>query len=176
MSTEPNIHDLIHKLFEKIEVLERKIDCLSLNSNEVNISQIRTIKGLPPEPASNIVEWLNNIRITHDCILLVTSSILHAFQTVTKSALLDCDSPIFKHNNKLYTFDQTNKWVQWDDDNLNLLVLEIWRKFMKTHVEMTYDHEELYLAQRKQILDMRRKILDVKKTRNELNVWLKQIL
>ena len=175
---DPKLYDLINKLYDKIEVLERKIDRLSLNPTEVNISQIRSLNGLSSDPPQNFDDWLTTIQISPESVTLVTSNIPNAFKSVVKDHVADCESPIYKNknNNKLYVYDKTNTWVQWTDENLNTLVCEIWRKFMKTHVEMTYDHEELYLAQRKQILEMRRKLLEVKKTKNDLSLWLRQII
>ena len=173
---DPSLYDLINGLYEKIAILERKIDRLSLNPNEVDISILRSLNGLSSNPPRDFEDWLSTIQIPLDSILLVTSSLLNAFKSVVKDQIVGCESPIYKHNNKLYVYDKTNAWVQWTDDNLSILVLGIWRKFMKTHVEMTYDHEDLYLAQRKQIIDMRRKLLDVKKTKNDLGLWLRQIL
>jgi len=173
---DPKLYDLINKLYEKIEVLERKIDRLSLNPNEVDISRIRALNGLSSDPHQNFEDWLTAIQISPESVTLVTSNIPNAFKSVVNDHIADCEPPIYKHNNKLYIYDKTNAWVQWTDENLNNLVLGIWRKFMKTHVEMTYDHEEMYLAQRKQILEMRRKLLDVKKTKNDLGLWLRQIM
>lgn len=173
---DPSLYDLINGLYEKIAILERKIDRLSLNPNEVDISILRSLNGLSSNPPRDFEDWLSTIQIPLDSILLVTSSLLNAFKSVVKDQIVGCESPIYKHNNKLYVYDKTNAWVQWTDDNLSILVLGIWRKFMKTHVEMTYDHEDLYLAQRKQIIDMRRKLLDVKKTKNDLGLWLRQIM
>jgi hypothetical protein len=175
---DPKLYDLINKLYEKIEVLERKIDRLSLNPNEVDISRIRALNGLSSDPHQNFEDWLTAIQISPESVTLVTSNIPNAFKSVVKDHVADCASPIYKNknNNKLYVYDKTNTWVQWTDENLNDMVREIWRKFMKFHIEMTYDHEELYLAQRKEILDMRRKLLDVKKNKNDLGLWLRQII
>lgn len=175
---DPKLYDLINKLYEKIEVLERKIDRLSLNPNEVDISRIRSLNGLSSDPSQNFEDWLTAIQISTESVTLVTSNIPNAFKSVVKDHVADCEPPIYKNknNNKLYVYDKTNTWVQWTDENLNTLVREIWRKFMKFHIEMTYDHEELYLAQRKEILDMRRKLLDVKKNKNDLSLWLRQII
>jgi hypothetical protein len=174
--TDPKLYDLIEKLYAKIEVLERKIDNMSLNKScDVSVSQIRQLNGLN-DPSRNFNEWLNDIQVTNESISLVTDNLLTAFQTVVKPILTSSDVPFYKHNTKLYVFDQTKTWVQWGEENLVLLVSEVWRKFIKAHLVMTYDHEELYLAQRKNIVDMRRKLIDVKKTRNELTLWLKQII
>jgi len=175
---DPKLYDLINKLYEKIEVLERKIDRLSLNPNEVDISRIRSLNGLSSDPHQNFEDWLTEIQISPESVTLVTSNIPNAFKSVVKDHIADCKSPIYKNknNNKLYVYDKTNTWVQWTDENLNTLVREIWKKFMKFHIEMKYDHEELYLAQRKEILDMRRKLLDVKKNKSDLGLWLRQII
>jgi hypothetical protein len=174
--TDPKLYELVEKLYAKIEVLERKIDNLSLNKScDASVSQIRRLNGLN-DPSQNFTEWLNDIQVADESILLVTSNLLTAFQSVVKPLVTASDVPFYKHNNKLYVFDNNGAWVQWDEENLGLLVREVWRKFMKAHLVMTYDHEELYLAQRKNIVDMRRKIIEVKKTRNEFNLWLKQII
>ena len=173
--TDPKLYELIEKLYAKIDALERKIDNISLDKSHVSVSQIRQLNGLN-NPFKNFKEWLNDIQVSDESILLVTSNLLTAFQSVVKPILNDSDAPFYKHDNKLYVFDHTSTWVQWDEENLGLLVCDVWRKFMKAHLAMTYDHEELYLAQRKNIVDMRRKLIDVKKTRNELSLWLKQII
>jgi hypothetical protein len=173
--SDPKLYELLEKLSAKIDALERKIDNMSLDKSSVSVSHIRRINGLN-DPCRNFAEWLDGIKITEECILLVTSSLLTAFQSVVKSALTASDLPFYKHNAKLYVFDKTCTWVQWDDENLCLLVREVCRKFMKAHLVMTCDHEELYLAQRKSITEMRSKLIDVKKTKNELNLWLKQIM
>lgn len=172
---DPKLYELINKLYEKIEVLERKIDRLSLNPGELDISRVRTLNGLQSDPSQTFDDWLGTIQIPLDSISLVTSNVPNAFKSVF-TGQMNSGLPIYKHNNKLYVYDKTNTWVQWTDENLNSLVSETWRKFMKTHLDMSYDHEELYLAQRKNIIDMRRKLLDVKKTRNDLSVWLRQII
>lgn len=172
---DPKLYELIEKLYAKIEVLERKIDNISLDKSYVSVSQIRRINGLN-DPCQNFTDWLNSSCVSNECILLVTSNLITAFQSVVKPMLTSIDLPFYKHNNKLYVFDKTGTWVQWDEENLNTLVREICRKFMRAHLVMTYDHEDLYLAQRKNITEMRSKLIDVKKTRNELNLWLKQII
>ena len=173
--TDPKLYELIEKLCAKIDALERKIDNISLDKSHVSVSQIRQINGLN-DPSQNFNEWLNGIHVTDESILLVTSNLLTALQTVVKPLLTASDVPFYKHNTKLYVFDKTGTWVQWSEENLSLLVREVSRKFIKTHVSMAYDHEELYLAQRKSITDMRSKLFDVKKTRNELSLWLRQII
>ena len=174
-TTDPRLYELIEKLYAKIEVLERKIDNISLDKSCVSVSQIRKINGLN-DPCQNFTDWLDCIKISEECILLVTSNLITAFQSVVKPALTAGDVPFYKHNNKLYVFDKTGTWVQWDEENLHTLVREIRRKFMRAHLAMTYDNEDLYLAQRKNITDMRSKLIDVKKTKNILNLWLKQII
>jgi len=173
--SDPKLYELIEKLCAKIDVLERKIDNISLDKSYVSVSQIRLINGLS-DPCQNFTEWLDGIKISDECIISVTSSLLVAFQSVVKPALTVSDVPFYRHNAKLYVFDKTCTWVQWDDENLCRLVREVCRKFMKAHLLMTCDHEELYLAQRKSITEMRSKLIDVKKTKNELNLWLKQIM
>ena len=173
---DPKLYELITKLYDKIEVIERKIDRLSLNPDEVDILHVRLLNGLNATPLLNFDDWIASIQISLDSIILVTSSLPNAFKLVVKHHIVRHNSPIYKYNNKLYVYDKTNTWIQWTDENLNTLVLEIWRKFMKTHIELTYDHEELYLTQRKYIIDMRSKLLDVKKTKNELGLWFLQII
>ena len=173
--SDPKLYELIEKLYAKIDALERKIDNMSLDKSSISVSQIRRINGLD-DPSHNFTEWLNGSKVTDECIVLVTSSLLTAFHSVVKPLLTTSDLPFYKHNNKLYVFDQTNAWVQWDDENLGVLIREIWRKFIKAHMAMTYDNEDLYLAQRKNITEMRSKLFDVKKNKNELTLWLKQII
>ena len=173
--SDPKLYELIEKLYAKIEVLERKIDNMSLNKSCMSVSQIRRINGLN-DPCQNFTDWLNSSCVSNECILLVTSNLITAFQYVVKPMLTSIDVPFYKNNNKLYVFDKTGTWVQWDEENLNTLVREICRKFMRAHLSMAYDNEDLYLAQRKNITEMRSKLIDVKRTRNELNLWLKQII
>jgi hypothetical protein len=73
-------------------------------------------------------------------------------------------------------FGENNEWSLWEEENLKLLIGEIWRKFIRIHLNIVPDNEDIHLAQKKHILDMRRTLFDVKKNRHELNQWLKGIL
>lgn len=163
------LRNLIQKLYNKIEVLEKKIDTLSLNSNKHS-------QNIRPPPPKNLTEWVSDITISNDVVLHITSGTTQAFQTALKSHLTSEDSPIYKHNNKLYVFGDNNEWSLWEEENLRLLIREIWRKFIRIHLNIVPDNEDIHLAQKKLILDMRRTLFDVKKNRHELIQWLKGIL
>ena len=163
------IRDLIQKLYNKIEVLEKKIDTLSLNSNKHS-------QNLRPPPPKNLSDWVSDITVSDDVVLHITSGTTQAFQNALKSHLTSEDAPIYKQNNKLYVFDENNQWSLWEEENLKILILEIWRKFIRIHLNIVPDNEDIHLAQKKLILEMRRTLFDVKKNRHELNKWLKVIL
>lgn len=163
------LRNLIQKLYNKIEVLEKKIDTLSLNSNKHS-------QNIRPPPPKNFTEWVSDITISDDAVLHIMSGTLQAFQNALKIPLTTEDVPIYKHNNKLYVFDENNEWSLWEEENLIILIREIWRKFIRIHLTIVPDNEEIHLAQKKLILDMRRTLFDVKKNRHELNQWLKVIL
>ena len=163
------IRDLIQKLYNKIEVLEKKIDTLSLNSNKPS-------QNLRPPPPKNFDDWVSDITVSDDVVLHITSGTTQAFQNAIKSHLTSEDAPIYKHNNKLYVFGENNQWSLWEEENLKLLIREIWRKFIRIHLNIVPDNEDIHLAQKKLILDMRRTLFDVKKNKHELNQWLKGIL
>ena len=160
------IYDLVVKLSTRIEVLERKIDKLSNTTHNFIVD----------DPPLSFIRWLETIEVPIECILMVTGNLRDAFQYAIKPLLILDEVPIHKHNNKLYVFTDDNAWILWGDENLRLLILEIWRKFIKIHMEIKPDNEEIYLAQRKCILEMRSKLYDVKKTKHELNIWLKLIM
>jgi hypothetical protein len=163
------LRNLIQKLYNKIEVLEKKIDTLTLNSN-------KHTQNLRPPPPKNLTEWVSDITVSNDAVLHIMSGTAQAFQTALKPHITSEDAPIYKHNNKLYVFGENNEWSLWEEENLKLLIGEIWRKFIRIHLNIVPDNEDIHLAQKKHILDMRRTLFDVKKNRHELNQWLKGIL
>ena len=163
------LRDLIQKLYNKIEVLEKKIDTLSLNSIKHN-------QNIRPPPPKNFDDWVSDITVSDDVVLHITSGTTQAFQNALKSHLTSEDAPIYKQNNKLYVFDENNQWSLWEEENLKILILEIWRKFIRIHLNIVPDNEDIHRAQKKLILEMRRTLFDVKKNRHELNKWLKVIL
>lgn len=164
-----DIRDLLQKLYNKIEVLEKKIDILSSNSN-------KHTQNLRPPPPKNLSEWVSDITVSDDVVLHIMNGTVRAFQAALKPHLTSEDAPIYKHNNKLYVFGDNNEWSLWDEENLKILIGDIWRKFMRIHLNIVPDNEDIHIAQKKYILDMRRTLFDVKKNRQELNQWLKVIL
>lgn len=75
----------------------------------------------------------------------------------------------------MYVFD-SNNWEKWDaTTHLYAVVRDIWRKFIKLHMDTTILDDEMHDIHRKLIIEMRHKLYDIKKNRMELCKWLMKI-
>ena len=172
MSNEPSLRDLyelILQLNAKIDRMEKTIKInKSANSFSVDV------------PASNIVEWIENCQVnTEDigmvydengCVAAIKNCILRNHNT--------SPIPLAYIKNKLYVYESC-EWSKWTEDNLHVLVRDIWRKFVYLHMHTEPDpslEDEIKDFHRGRILEMRKKIYEVKNNRVDMHRWIKSVI
>jgi hypothetical protein len=159
-----DLHKLILQLTERVKRLEKMVQ-----SNPIT-----------DIPEMNFTKWIENCIVTSEDVEMVYEN------NGYREAIRNCISrnhtisplPIIRHKNRLYIYE-TDNWEKWDNStHLHVLVRDIWRKFIKSHMNATPDpmlEEEMRDLQRKRILEMRQKLYEVKKNRAELYQWLHKI-
>ncbi len=162
--TDANLYDLILKLTQRIERLEKIVQ-----SNP-----------LPDVPATNLTEWINNCIITEEDIEMAYENNGH-IRAMRNCILRNHETsplPILFHKNKLYVYE-TDTWEKWcNTTHLHILVRDVWRKFLKLHMNTPPDltlEEDMRDLQRKRILEMRQQIYEVKKNRADMYRWIMKI-
>jgi hypothetical protein len=155
------LYDIIRRLSEKIETLEKQIATPSQYNS--------------PTPSIGFDKWLDSCIIgkQHVEIVYTTGDVMEAFK---QCCLTNRETmPVFKCGNKFLVWDD-GKWTAWNDENTRLLIQEMWRKMVyydvieqpdKTVCGATRD------ARTAQITNMRHKLYDVKKNRGIVLRWLK---
>ena len=188
MTYEPSnsdLYSLIHKLYDKIENLEKKIDTLSTN-RELNIDKSRRKLGLN-EP-DIYTQWVSFIKVEpshYENLFLINGGIENVFKDIVKGHIgLYSEIPLYKQSNKLYVYHlndtaQQPEWEPFNETHLSLLVTEVWRKTLGVQLnEIKNDSDDIEIKDQKRriVIQFRQKILNVKKTRTNILKWLKEII
>ena len=183
--TNAELYSLMCKLYNKIENLEKKIDKLSDN-REINIEQFRRKQGLVnPEDVYN--NWVTFIKVNQEHyknLFLLDGGILNVFKNIVGDHIKRYPTlPIYKYNNILYVYQnnegQEPKWELFNETNLSLIVTEIWRnliKFQLNNITTDTDNDDIKDQKRRIVMQMRDKLLNVKKTRMNIIKWLREII
>lgn len=188
MTYEPSnsdLYSLIHKLYDKVENLEKKIDKISVNRAK-NIETYRSKLGL--EEPEIYTHWVSFIKVepSHfNNLFLLSGGVVNVFKDIVSQHITRYPSiPLYKYSNKLYVYHSSDgqrepEWEIFDETHLSQIVTEIWRKMIGVQsIELQDNNDDIELIDRKRqiVIHMRRKLLDVKKTRTYILKWLREIL
>lgn len=186
MTCEPSnsdLYSLIHKLYDKIENLENKLDTLSFK-RELNIDKCRSKLGLN-EP-DIYTQWVSFIKVEpshYENLFLINGGIINVFKDIVNEHIRRySDIPLYKQGNKLYVYHlndtaQQPEWEPFNETHLSLLVTEVWRKTLgvqSSEIKNDSDDIEIKDQKRRIVIQFRQKILNVKKTRTNILKWLKE--
>ena len=159
-----DLHKLVLQLTERVNRLEKMIKSNPIADN----------------PSRTLSEWIGNCLVTIEDVEMVYEK--NGFASAIRNCIMrnhsDSPIPIMLFKNAMYVYDSDN-WEKWDNTtHMHVLVRDIWRKFIKLHMDAIPDpllEEELRDMQRKRILEMRQKLYEIKKNRMELCRWLMKI-
>jgi len=181
--TNAELYNVIQRLCGKIENLEKKISKLSEN-RETNIDKVRRRLGFgTPDVYS---DWLSCIKAKkkhYDDLFTINGSIISTFKDVILEHInISGDIPLYKYKKSIYVFqliDDEPEWCLFDDDNLNKLVQEVWRKLLGIQLATINDDDdddEIKDQKRCVVLQMRQNLCDKRVNRNLIIKWIKEIL
>jgi hypothetical protein len=181
--TNAELYNVIQRLCGKIENLEKKISKLSEN-RETNIDKVRRRLGLgTPDVYS---DWLSYIKVekkSYDDLFRINGSVISTFKDVVLDHInLSDDIPLYKYKKGIYLYqliDDEPEWCLFDNDNLNKLVQDVWRKLLAIQLDTIEDDEdddERKDQKRRVVLQMRRELCDKKVNREYIKKWIKDIL
>ena len=161
---ETELYQMILKLTERVNHLEKMI-----KNNPI-----------ADTPSTNLSEWIGNCLVTIEDVEMVyeKNGYANAIRNCITRNHADSPIPIMKLKNTMYVYESYG-WEKWDNTtHMHVLVRDIWRKFIKLHMDAITDkllEEEIRDMQRRRILEMRQKLYEVKKNRMELCRWLMKI-
>ena len=169
-----DLYNVIYRLEEKVDNLTSQINRISKGSNVIT-----------NQPNQTMEEWLQSSTVNSKHInklFTQENGTIKAFKDFIVSNNKSKKIPISINDKKLNLFckeeDGENTWIQCDDDNLNQIISEIWRKFLEFHMNMPEDNsaneDEIFL-QKKKILQMRSELCDVDKTKKQIIKLLSEI-
>ena len=155
------LYNLVLKLTERVNRLEKMI----------------SFNPIIDIPSINLSDWVLNCMVTIEDVEMVyeNNGFMSAIKNCIKRNHTISRFPITIFKNVMYVFD-SNNWEKWDaTTHLYAVVRDIWRKFIKLHMETTILDDEMHDIHRKLIIEMRHKLYDIKKNRMELCKWLMKI-
>ena len=155
MNQEPTIVEL----YELILSLHAKVDKLSA-VRQTNPSSNMAI------PEMNIAQWIDQCVVPKEYIDMV-------FEVGHVAAFQQC--VLYNIGLRKIPIKQTmvydaSGWTRFTDEHLRVLIRDVWRKFVFYHMKIPAD-ADAHDLHRKLIIDMRRSLYDVKKTRAVLMRW-----
>lgn len=159
-----DLHALILQLTERVNRLEKMV-----RSNPIQDA-----------PSVNLSEWIENCIVTTDDVDMVyeNNGFMNAFKHCIARNHTNSPIPIMKFKNMTYVYGSDN-WEKLDTEaHIHVLTRDIWRKFLKLHMQTPPDpllEDDMRDMQRKRILEMRQKLYEVKKNRMELCRWVMKI-
>ena len=169
-----DLYNIIFRLEEKVDKLTSEINRISKGSNVIT-----------NQPNQTMEEWLQSSTVNSKHInklFTQENGTIKAFKDFIFSNNKSKKIPISINDKKLNLFckeeDGENTWIQCDDDNLNQIISEIWRKFLEFHTNMPEDNtvnEDEIILQKKKLLQMRSELCDVEKTKRQIIKWLSEI-
>lgn len=198
--TSYNMEDLIQKLFDKIDNLERKLD-EALNRNILppppkphNSSQSIHVPTLPNYiPEIDFHQWIQNFDVgKEDVMNVLEQNILDGFKTCLYKHMCEVDidnKPIFVNTGgvggkvkNIYIFNLVNsitneaEWRLINDNDIYLIIEIVWRKMVKYYFideEEQIEYSELSEDEKTQRDINKKVLLDMKK--KLLNKHIKDI-
>lgn len=159
-----DLHALVLQLTERVNRLEKMV-----RSNPISDA-----------PSMNLSEWIENCVVTTEDVDMVyeNNGFMNAFKNCIARNHANIPIPIMKFKNMTYVYE-SDSWEKADStDHIHVLTRDIWRKFLKLHMQTPPDpllEDDMRDMQRKCILEMRQKLYEVKKNRMELCRWVMKI-
>lgn len=188
ISTSCNMEDLIQKLFDKIDNLERKLDeALQRNIPTPNCSSQSgpTFPNYIPE--IDFHQWIQNFDVgKEDVMNLLEQNILDGFKSCLYKHMCEVDidkKPVFVNTGgaggkvkQIYIFNLVNsitneaEWRLINDNDIYLIIEIIWRKMVKYYFideeeqieysELSEDEKTQRDINKKVLLDMKKKLIN----------------
>lgn len=167
MITNENIYELLLKMSEKIDHMDKEIQRLKVKTDD-----------FPPIPEITLNIWIEKSVVNYDHVIIMlnhNNGTIEAFKQFIQYNNSNIKLPSFTKKNKLYVPFMYNDEVSWKslDEVLNYFIQEVWRKFVEfilhTSLQIQTDMLDLY---KQQILSMRTKLCAVNKNKQEIIKWL----
>lgn len=167
MVSNEEIYDLLLKISEKVDTLEKKInndfECL-------------------PEPSLTIDEWLENTSVTPtyiDQLVSYKEGTMDAFKAFVLDNHQNESLPIFTKKRKSFLAVNDNQQKVWKqlEQTLEYFIKEIWRKFLKYSIDNPFQnlHQDVIDVYKQKIMVMRKHLYEVEKNKKEILKWLVHI-
>jgi len=186
MTQEPTngeLYTLIHKLCTKIERLEAKVDRLTKNRGP-NISNHRIGNHLDnPEPFKR---WISLIKVEmkhYEQLFTLSGGIVTTFKNVIMEHInYSSEIPLSLYNKSIYVYqdqDGSCEWCAFTDNNLGLIIQEVWRKLISIQQRVIHDdpeEDDIKDEKRRVVLQMRKNLFETKKNRYKLLKWLRELI
>lgn len=176
MNTEPTITDLynlIGKLNDKIDRLERKVEQINTQTNNGPTWSTENVKSM--------IEWAKDAEINPEHMQCMFNMNINTIDAFKRCVLYNHDqsgevAPFRRYRNRTYVMDDESKWVKWTDEHTRILITIIWQKFVG--VELTYEHEndDIRMLSKKRVVGMRKELYEIKKNRVDINRWIGTIV
>ena len=170
--TNKDIYELLLKLDKKVNDL----------TNELN--KIKYNKPLDELPDITINQWLENTQIFNEDIEILLynqDGDISAFKKFISYNNKINKIPIKVNGKKTDVCIEENgkkEWMRVNDEMIHYIIREVWRKFLEYYINSQIEkktHEELKDIQRLKVVQMKKNLYEVEKTRNDIIKWLRQI-
>lgn len=158
-----DLYDMMVQMNARMERLERRIET---SNTDVSWST---------ENLQSLSDWVKGATVNADhldCLFETDNNATNAFK---KCVLFNRDMPIRKHKNTVYTLNNDRIWVKWDDENTRIIIQVVWQKFIGLDLETGPNpscDDDANLLRRKSVIEMRKKLYDIKKNRTQITAWI----
>ena len=135
-------------------------------------------------PDITINQWLENTQIFNEDIeilLFNQDGDISAFKQFISYNNKINKIPIKVNGKKTDVCIEENgkkEWMIVNDEMIHYIIREVWRKFLEYYINSQIEkktHEELKDIQRLKVVQMKKNLYEVEKTRNDIIKWLRQI-
>ena len=168
MVSNEEIYDLLLKLSQKVDILEKKLSNYGFE--------------YLPEPSLTIDEWLENTSVTQtyiDQLVSYKEGTMDAFKSFVLDNHQNESLPIYKNKRKSFLAVNDNEQKVWKqlEQSLEYFIQEIWRKFVKYSLDNPFKnvHDDVIDIYKQKIMSMRKQLYEVEKNKREILKWLVHI-
>ncbi len=170
--TNKDIYELLLKLDKKVDHLTNELNKIKFNKPTIEVPDI------------TIEQWLENTQVCNEHIEALLSSQdghMNAFKKFISYNNNNNKMPIMMNGKKINICIEQNgnkDWTKINDENINYIFRETWRKFLEHYINSQIEqrtHEELKDIQKLKVMQMRKNLFEVEKTKNDLIKWLGEI-
>tara|TARA_Y100000816_G_C25901285_1_gene470153 strand:+ start:93 stop:617 length:525 start_codon:yes stop_codon:yes gene_type:complete len=167
-----DIYELLLKLDKKVNDLANELNKIKFNKPTVEIPDI------------TIEQWLENTQVCNEHIEILLSNQdghMSAFKKFISYNNNNNKIPIKTNGKKIDVCIEQNgnkDWAKINDENIHYIIRETWRKFLEHYISSQMEqrtHEELKDIQKLKVMQMKKNLYEVERTRMELIKWLGQV-